>query len=60
MSRRPAPSRPETPRCACGPGRPCLACWSSELTDRQRRLLSAKLRISYGVWSRPQIWSQQP
>lgn len=53
MSRRPAPSHPETPRCACAPGRPCLAHWSAELTDRQRRLTAAKLLISYGIWSRP-------
>lgn len=53
MSRRPTPRRPQTPRCACAPGRPCLACWSAELTDRQRRLTAAKLSISYGIWSRP-------
>lgn len=58
MSRRPTPRRPQTPHCACAPGRPCLAYWSAELTDRQRRLTAAKLSISYGIWSRPNVWSK--
>lgn len=44
--------------CACRPGRPCLLHWGAELTDRQRRLTAAKLLITYGPWSRPQVWSQ--